>query len=89
MNDYTDDFLDNLHSKCTANHDILNNSNICGCFYCLKIFNPDEIEFWINDPAGKTALCPYCTIDSVIPESGCGDYELNTDLLKKMNKYWF
>lgn len=96
MSGYTDEFLECLHTKCTANEDILNNSNMCGCFYCLKIFNTDEIfneinGVWLNDPTGKgkTALCPYCAVDSVIPESDCGEYELNIDLLKKMNKYWF
>jgi hypothetical protein len=39
----------------------------CGCFYCLKIFNPSEITEWCDNE--ETALCPYCEIDSVIGEN--------------------
>ncbi|MDR3094479.1 MAG: cytoplasmic protein [Bacteroidales bacterium] len=60
--------------------------NICGCFYCLEIFNPKEIEFWIEDVKG-TAICPYCGIDSIIGESS--GFPINTDFLKRMNQYWF
>ena len=31
---------------------------ICGCFYCLNIFNPSEITDWCDSE--NTALCPYC-----------------------------
>ena len=89
MRNNTPEILKYLHLKCFENQNILENSKKCGCFYCLKIFNPAEITHWINDVGGKTALCPYCMIDSVIPESDSGDYELNTELLKDMNKYWF
>ncbi|MDZ8119529.1 cytoplasmic protein [Pontiella sp. NLcol2] len=65
-------------------------STICGCFYCLAKFKPSAIEEWIDendDEVGQTALCPRCDIDSVIgSESG---FEITDDLLKKMNKYWF
>ena len=36
----------------------------CGCFYCLKIFNPSVIDGWWDHE--DTAVCPYCRIDSVI-----------------------
>ena len=36
----------------------------CGCFYCVKTFHGSEIKEWID--GGKTALCPYCGINSVI-----------------------
>ena len=58
----------------------------CGCFCCLKIFDPKEIQSWIKDTSG-TALCPYCGVDSVIGEySG---YPITTEFLKKMQQYWF
>lgn len=58
----------------------------CGCFYCVKIFSPSEIKIWIEDPL-KTAICPYCGIDSVIGEySG---YPITQELLQKMHDYWF
>lgn len=36
----------------------------CGCYYCLRKFNPEDIREYIDD--GTTPLCPYCGIDSVI-----------------------
>lgn len=58
----------------------------CGCFYCLRIFSPDEIELWLNDLSG-TAVCPYCGVDSVIGE-GSG-YPVAKEFLEKMRQYWF
>ena len=60
----------------------IRNSNVCGCFYCLKIFKPEEITDWIDDMCDThvTALCPYCHIDSVIGFEG---------YLKRLREYWF
>ena len=58
----------------------------CGCFYCLKIFAPDEITEIIEDRDG-TAVCPYCGIDSVIGEySG---YPITKEFLQEMYDRWF
>ncbi|MBE6593102.1 MAG: cytoplasmic protein [Ruminococcaceae bacterium] len=74
------------HRYCTNNRESLKKDSVCGCFYCLKIFSPTEITEWIKD-ANKTALCPYCEIDSVIGE-GSG-YPITKDFLGEMKKYWF
>ena len=74
------------HRYCTNNRESLKKDSVCGCFYCLKIFSPTEITEWIKD-ANKTALCPYCEIDSVIGE-GLG-YPITKDFLEEMKKYWF
>lgn len=60
---------------------------ICGCFYCLKIFRPDEISSWIDDASDQTALCPYCGIDSVLGENS--GFPITINFLTKMNSYWF
>ena len=57
----------------------------CGCFYCLKIFSPAEIEDWTDE--GKTALCPYCSVDAVLGENS--GYPINKKFLGKMNRRWF
>ena len=76
------------HNHSIYNKEELNNSKRCGCFYCLKIFEPKQIKEWIEEDNGKeTALCPFCEIDSVIAEST--EYELNEELLKYMYDYWF
>jgi hypothetical protein len=68
--------------------EVLNGKN-CGCFYCLAIFEPDEIEDWIDEEngIGQTALCPQCGIGSVIgSESG---FPISRVFLRKMHTYWF
>ena len=76
------------HRYCTGNYGALKRSEKCGCFYCVKIFDSSEIDDYIIEPDGsKTALCPYCDIDSVIGErTGC---VLSEEFLEEMRKYWF
>ncbi len=81
-----EELLKKIHSHSFNNKEELEHANKCGCFNCLKIFNPSEINDWIKDKDGDTAFCPYCMIDSVIAESD--EYELNEQLLKEMNEYW-
>lgn len=75
------------HRYCTSNKQMLRKDNLCGCFYCLNVFSPEEIKDWIKDKNGYTALCPRCGIDSVIGESS--GYPITEDFLKEMNEYWF
>ena len=74
------------HKYCTSNKKDLFKSEFCGCFYCLTIFKPHEINMWINDKNGKTAVCPYCCIDSVLPGS---KVELSEEFLKEIKDVWF
>ena len=69
----------------------LEKDRVSGCFYCLSIFDPLEIEEWIFakneiDRRG-TAICPYCGIDSVIGESS--GFPITKEFLKEMKTYWF
>lgn len=79
---------DHIHAhEFSSNHrDTLQNDELGGCFYCLKIFHPSEITIWIEDIAG-TAMCPHCGIDSVIGKSS--GYPITKDFLAKMRKHWF
>lgn len=74
------------HSFSSNNEPMLRSDKRCGCFYCLRVFDPSEIEEWIEDECG-TALCPYCGIDSVIGESS--GYPLTKEFLEEMQRYWF
>lgn len=76
-----------IHRYCTNNREALSKVKKCGCFYCCTIFNPAEIEEWVEQD--NSAVCPHCGVDSVIPESDTGEYELTEDLLKEMYKVWF
>lgn len=78
------------HKYSMNNMPALSKDKKCGCFYCLEIFDPQEIDEYIEDePADQegTAICPYCSIDSIIPESA--GYPLTKEFLSKMYKYWF
>lgn len=73
------------HAYSIYNREHIEKSYYCGCFYCTKIFRPFQINFWIDN--NDTALCPFCSIDSVI-----GDYigyPITEDFLKAMKKRWF
>jgi hypothetical protein len=40
-------------------------SDRCGCFHCGALFQPKEIEHWVDegpDGRGTTAMCPRCDI---------------------------
>lgn len=79
------------HAASSNNMEQLKNDKLCGCFYCLRIFDPAEIEEWIIDdnPIDRygTAICPHCDVDSVIAESA--GYPLTEAFLRKMKNCWF
>ena len=76
----------NAH-KHSSNHRLdLIKDEICGCFFCLEIFNTIEIIEWVEDKEG-TAICPYCGVDSVIGK-GSG-FPIEEKFLGEMKKYWF
>ncbi len=85
--------LESLHKLCGWHEDVVRRSNRCGCFHCLEFFSPREIVDWIEEPAdcprgaGKTAVCPRCGIDAVLPDT-TGD-ELTGSLLSQMQHRWF
>ena len=65
-------------------------SEVCGCFYCLEIYDPAGIVDWVDEDAegiGRTALCAKCGIDSVI--GSASGYPITRDFLKQMHDYWF
>ena len=72
-----------IHEKSFGNFGAIQKSQKCGCYFCKKIFDASEIEDWTSD---KTALCPYCGIDSVVQDY---NVEITPKLLKKMNAEWF
>jgi hypothetical protein len=84
--------LKQIHGECGWHEKAILNSKLCGCFYCEKIFSATEISEWIEESkdcprgAGRTALCPHCDIDTVLPESNL--YEITPELLAAMNKEW-
>ena len=82
-----------IHDSCGWHEKEILRSSVCGCFHCISLFTPAEISEWIDEPEdcprgkGRTALCPKCGIDSVLPDTIDGG--LTLDLLKEMNGEYF
>ena len=81
--------LEAAHKHSFGNRDEVMASSRCGCFYCLKVYSPAEIFDWIDEfnPAGCTAQCPRCGIDSVIGDAS--GIAIGEDFLRKMNQHFF
>lgn len=76
------------HHFCTKNREQLAQSDLCGCFFCLRIYQPDLITDWAYETNGETtAICPFCGIDAVIPSAA--GYPLTPEFLEKMKAHWF
>jgi hypothetical protein len=74
------------HRHSLDNQEEIEGGEWCGCFYCLAIFQPKEID-WMAPVDDGTAWCPRCGIDSVIgSESG---YPITEEFLGKMYAHWF
>jgi len=77
------------HRHSIRNRTELEQSELCGCFYCKRIFRLSEAPEakWINDDGDQALLCPYCEIDSVI--GSASGYAITEDLLAAMRRHWF
>jgi len=75
------------HKFSINNKSVILKDKKCGCFYCMKIFSPEEIVEWIEDKIDDTAMCPYCNIDSVIGESS--GFPITKEFLSEMNEHFF
>jgi hypothetical protein len=90
---YTEDYLEAAHNFSFHNKDHLSVSKACGCFCCLKIFDPALISWWNDQPANDTTSedlgtgwCPYCITDSIIGD-GSG-FSITNNFLKQMNDHY-
>lgn len=85
--------LATAHRTVRHNRQEVKESEWCGCCYCKSLFRPADVKRWVEND--KTALCPLCEIDAVVPgKSGFlslfGD-ELNSAniLLSALYDRWF
>ena len=67
------------------NKNLVEQSKIAGCMYCVKIFPSNEIKSYTDNQ--QTCICPHCNVDAVIGDN-CG-YEINEKSLQAANSYWF
>lgn len=78
------------HQYSSNHREQIEESELCGCFYCLETFKPSKIEEWVDEDEnefGQTALCPICGVDSVIGDKS--GVPLTKEFLGGMNQVWF
>lgn len=84
---YHNTVLEDAHKYSSCHEYFIERSEFCGCFSCHSIFPASSVHDYIRDSSGKTALCPHCFTDAVLPDSN--PYPLTEGFLKKMEKRWF
>lgn len=72
-----------LHQLSSQHERLLAMTKECSCFYCCKKFKTSQIKEWIPCLSHKSAMCPLCWTDSVLP------LVLPQKVLLQMSKYWF
>jgi hypothetical protein len=83
------------HEFSRYNKEWVEKSKYCGCFYCLTVVPSNSIKEYIDEGLSdkkesstvKTALCPKCRIDSLIPD--VAGYDLSKQFLEEMHDFWF
>jgi len=79
------------HSYTSWNRAALERSRSCGCVYCLRVFSPADIELWTD--RDRTAVCPNCSVDSVVPSYWAGKSRfgvtLDRDFLESVRHRFF
>jgi hypothetical protein len=78
--------LETLHRKSARHRAAVEASTLCGCFCCLRMYPPSEIKTWVARDDNDTAVCPHCSVDSVLPSS---EVEITPELLTAMHDRWF
>ena len=83
--------LDALHNASMSNQPHIRPDSLCGCFYCKQQFKGADIKEYIMEAFGaKTALCPHCNIDAVLPaECLPAGVPLNEDIIGLMHESFF
>lgn len=80
------------HEHSSLHAEEIKRSSVCGCFSCLRTYPPSEILTWVDDKrtdgrTGLTAVCPYCSVDSVI--GSASGYPITEQFLSDMKCRWF
>lgn len=76
-----------LHRHTHGNRAELEASESCGCLACERIYFPSEIERWMMDSAGESAVCPYCGIDAVV--GSASGIPITPGVLARAHARWF
>lgn len=74
------------HRHATSNKNEIAESYLCGCFFCCLSFPATNVTRFLATE--HTALCPECTIDSVIGDAS-GLPASDQAFLRAMHDHWF
>src|SRR5436305_11675025 len=95
---YSQEALESAHKLSSRNRQAIEQSEICGCFYCCESYGASEISAWIEDdwndgpppePVERwTARCARRDIDSVIGDAS-GLPVGEPRFLRAMRRHWF
>ena len=79
-----------LHKRSFHNEQIIKHSLFCVCFHCKRLFYGREVTEWCDSDSidNRTALCPYCGVDSVIGDKD-GDIYIEPAMTELMNIQFF
>lgn len=80
------EYYKNAHKCSFKNKEQIEQSEMCGCFSCCRIFPASEVTSYLPD-AKPTAICPYCHIDSVIGDAS--GFPITPLFLREMRRKWF
>jgi hypothetical protein len=69
------------------NEDEVKASEQAGCFHCLEIFDVTDIEDWVEDEKGTSAVCPHCDVESVIGDAA--GVPLTEEFLDELRQHHF
>lgn len=81
----TDQELKSAPKIAWMNRKTVQESQACGCYQCLAVVSTEDIVTWTDD--NKTALCPECGCDCLVPQSH--GLPLDRDTLSQLKQYWF
>jgi len=73
--------IENITKYSFNNVEELNLNEKCGCYFCIRTFPVTEITDFADN--GKTALCPNCDIDAILPGV------ISTEFLEAACEKWF
>lgn len=79
------ELLDKLYAYRRANREAISRFQRCYCFRCQKTMEPLAITEYVEN--GKTALCPYCSFDAILPDAI--DEPLDETIIREMHDFWF
>lgn len=77
--------FEKLYAYRRANLEAISRSQRCYCFHCQKTMESQEIHEYVEN--GKTALCPYCSFDAILPDAI--DEPLDETIIREMHDFWF